>query len=114
MSPTDPLSHEELLAQRRFVGGLARRLVADAGRIDDVTQETYLQALGARRRPDSLRSWLRAVVRNVVRQFVRGEGRRGEREEAVAARAPKVAPATDEIAEQLELQRRLIERVLAL
>jgi RNA polymerase sigma factor (sigma-70 family) len=113
MSGTDPFSPEQLLLQRRFVGALARRLVADAAQVDDVAQETWLELLTSKAPPRSL-SWLRAVVRNVVRQLGRSEGRRRAREEQVARAAPTLAPATDEIAGRLELQRRLIERVLAL
>jgi RNA polymerase sigma-70 factor (ECF subfamily) len=113
MSNTDPFSPEQLLLQRRFVGAVARRLVADAAQVDDVAQETWLELLTSKAPPRSL-SWLRAVVRNVVRQLGRSEGRRRAREEQVARVAPTLAPATDEIAGRLELQRRLIERVLAL
>ncbi len=118
MSGTDPLSAEQLLLQRRFVGALARRLVADATRADDVTQETWLELLTTKAPPDSRsarpeeaslpRSWLRQVVRNVARQLGRSEGRRVEREEQVARTVETRAPATDEIAERLDLQRRLI------
>lgn len=113
MSGTDPFSPEQLLLQRRFVGALARRLVADAAQVDDVAQETWLELLTTNKPPRSI-SWLRAVVRNVVRQLGRSEGRRRARESEVARVAPTLAPATDEIAGRLELQRRLIERVLAL
>ena len=113
MSNTDPFSPEQLLLQRRFIGALARRLVADAAQVDDVTQETWLELLTTHAPSRSL-AWLRAVVRNVVRQLGRSEGRRRVREGEVARAAPTLAPATDEIAGRLELQRRLIERVLAL
>jgi len=124
MSGTDPFAPEQLLLQRRFIGALARRLVADAAQVDDVAQETWLELLTTKSRPRARsagaddgalpRSWLRRVVRNVVLQLGRAEGRRAAREAVVGRTAEARAPATDQIVEQLDLQRRLIERALAL
>src|SRR5688572_6137807 len=96
--PADPLSSEELLAQRHFIAGLARRLVGDAA-FEDVAQETYVRLLGdANVRPRSVRAWLRTVVANVVRQVGRGERRRIAREQTVALPAHASAPAAADLA----------------
>src|SRR5262249_11866665 len=78
-------------------------------------QETVARLLAdANPKPHSLRAWLRTVVGNVVRQVHRGDARRLARERTVATPQHAATPAASELAAQLELQRRLIERVLAL
>jgi len=84
-NPVDPLLASELLAHHGFVRALARRLVNDAAAADDV-----------------------------ARRFGRRERRRAEVEGASAAGPRATAPAAAELAQRLELQRRLAERVLAL
>jgi len=119
-APADPLSRDELLAQRHFIAGLARRLVGEVA-ADDVAQETVARLLAdANPRPHSLRAWLRTVVGNVARQLGRGDRRRTAREQSVARHlhlghlGHATTPAAVDLAAQLELQRKLIERVLAL
>jgi RNA polymerase sigma-70 factor (ECF subfamily) len=93
--------------------GLARSLVADKSRADDLVQETWLAAL--RRGPDrlgSLRAWLGRVLRNAARQETRRSTLRLERE-PMAAR-PEALPSAASIAERAELQRCLVGAVLAL
>ena len=113
----DPLDGRELLAHRNFVRSLARELVRDAATADDVTQEAMARLLEVKR-PGSIRPWLRTVARNLARRFGRRERRRAEveggRAPAFASGESTAAPATDELAARLELQRRLTERVLAL
>lgn len=76
---------EEFLAHAERLRALARRLVKDDARADDLLQETWLEA---QRRPrasiGNLGSWLAGVVRNLAREERRGEGRRARRETAVA------------------------------
>ena len=63
--PDSPVTFDDLLAHRGWVRALARRLVGDASRADDVEQEVWLTAL---RRPPtharSLRAWIGRVVRS--------------------------------------------------
>jgi RNA polymerase sigma-70 factor (ECF subfamily) len=112
-NPVDPLLTSELLAHHGFVRALARRLVRDAAAADDVAQDSMARLLEIGR-PSSIRPFLRTVVTNVARRFGRRERRRIEVESASAAGPRATAPAAAELAQRLELQRRLTERVLAL
>ena len=80
------LNPESLLAHADFVRALARSLVLDEHRADDVVQETWLAAL---QRPPgfggNLRSWLGTVVRNFAFMARRSDQRRMRRERAAAA-----------------------------
>jgi RNA polymerase sigma-70 factor (ECF subfamily) len=107
-----PANADELLRHAAWLRALARTLVGEAD-ADDVVQETWVAAVA--RRPSavhSLRAWLGAVARNVVRQSARAAVRRRERE-AVAARRDD-APSTDEVVARAARMRELVERVLAL
>ena len=56
---------EQMLAERGWLERLARRLVSDPGRAEDLAQETLLRAIRARRPAKRWgRSWLAAVLRN--------------------------------------------------
>jgi len=109
----DPGVARELLAHRTFVHELARRLLRDAASAEDVAQETVVRLLAAER-PAATRPWLRAVARNLVRRLGRAARRRGEVEDDHGRESRVAAPSTAEIAQRLELERRLTERVLAL
>lgn len=103
----------ELLAHAAWLRRLARGLVRDANAADDLVQRTWIAAL---ERPPlhgaPLRGWLAAVLKNFVRQDRRTGGRRVVREH-VAAR-PEALPSGSEPLEKLELQRHLMNAVLAL
>jgi RNA polymerase sigma factor (sigma-70 family) len=104
---------EELLAQAAWARGLARALLADPSRAEDVLQETWLAAL--ERPPAELsrpRGWLARALGNAARQLGRAEGRRARRERAGAR--PERLPSAAELAETLETQRTLAGHVLAL
>lgn len=104
---------ESLIAHLGWIRQVARHLVADADRADDLAQEACVVALAHGPRDSrSLRGWLTAVMHNLVRQGSRGERRRGERE-ARAARAERV-DATDELVARASLQRRIVGAVLDL
>ncbi len=81
----DAIDPEQLLAHAGWVRGLARRLVFDQARVDDVVQETWMAALGRRPRASrDTRAWLGGILRNVVRQQTRSERRLRRREQAAA------------------------------
>jgi RNA polymerase sigma-70 factor (ECF subfamily) len=104
---------DELLAHAAWVRQLARQLVRDEARADDVVQETWTAALQhPPRTASNLRAWLAQVARNAARDLRRSETQRQRREE-VAARA-EALPSTAELAERASLQRELVGRVLAL
>ncbi len=117
MAPPDPETLEAALESHGWLRRLARSLVRDEHRADDAVQETLVRAF--ERGPTdraSLRGWLAAVLRNHVRQERRGSARRGARERArhEHASASEAAPATDEVAARLELERRVLDAVRAL
>lgn len=106
-------SPEAVLEHLDWVQALARRLVADPGRAEDLGQEAALVAV---RRPPladrPLRAWLGGLVRNLARRERRGAARRQERE-ARAARG-EALPSTVALVERAHAQRRVVEAVLAL
>ncbi len=114
MPPVARTETELLLAHGAWIRALARRLVADEHRAEDLAQETWLAAL---RRPwlagvRSPRRWLSGILANLALQDARGRGRREARESA-AARAP-LAPSAADTVEAASLGRELADAVLAL
>ena len=111
-SPTRPADPELLFAQRAWVKHLAAGLVGEAD-ADDLAQEAMIRAMERPPRADSAaRPWLRSVVRNLAAQWKRTEARRSYRQ-AAAARS-EALPSTEELSARAELQRILVEEVLAL
>ncbi len=114
--PHDPsiaLNAELLLAHSAWLKNLARALVVSDDEIDDVVQQTYLQALTKPpRHTDNLRAWLAAIARNIVRSRSRSDTSRVSRELAVAPPTAIEDPA--EAIERAELRQRVVEAVLAL
>jgi RNA polymerase sigma factor (sigma-70 family) len=83
--PSAPVTIEALLSQSDWVRRLAYSLTRDPAEADDLVQETWLVV--AQHPPahaSNLKSWLRAVMKNVRRRRWRGEMRRAKREHAVA------------------------------
>ena len=99
-----------------WVRRLAQRLVRDHHLVDDLVQDTWVAALeGAPTEAGSLgrpRAWLATVMRNLVRQRVRGDGRRRVRE-ARCSRS-EVVDSTAYLVERISVQRRVAELVLEL
>lgn len=107
-------STEELLRQTAWLRALAVTLVGDASDADDLAQETWLHAL---RRPflqggdeRSQRSWLAAIARNLAASTWRSRARRSARELAAARGEAAVADSL----ERVQLQRELVDAVMAL
>jgi RNA polymerase sigma-70 factor (ECF subfamily) len=117
MNRPDPvLQAEELLADSRWITRIARSLVADPATADDVVQDAWIAALRAPALPvdpdGSSRPWLARVVRNLAAKRLRGETRRSAREHA-SARGEEL-PSTAQLVERAEMQRHVVEAVLAL
>lgn len=114
-SPPDPrdASLDELLAQRQWARRLARSLVGDELRADDLTQDAFAIALErSRDEVRDWRSWLAVTIRRLASRARRGDARRREWEQR-AARGE--ADVSDELAvRRAELQQELARAVLAL
>ncbi|MEM8885589.1 MAG: sigma-70 family RNA polymerase sigma factor [Planctomycetota bacterium] len=109
---TEPVPNPEaLISHAGFIRVVAQRLLLDDHEVDDVVQQTLLAAL--EKPPErEVKPWLAAVASNLARMRRRTEGR-VKRREKVAAR-PEATAATSEIAERLDMQKRLVEAVTAL
>ncbi len=104
---------ETLLAHAGFVRAIARSLVSDENRVDDIVQETWLAALRhPPRHRRSIRAWLGTIALNVARSTLRSESRRGRREHRAAK--PESLPATIDIADSKAMIRLVVEAVHAL
>ncbi|MBK8975686.1 MAG: sigma-70 family RNA polymerase sigma factor [Planctomycetes bacterium] len=105
---------EVLLGHQDWVRQIARSLVADPSRADDVAQETILESIT--RPPRSLpspRGWLFQVARNAARASRRGERRRRNRERSVA-RCESVRADPSDAAQRAEMHRRLVDELFEL
>ncbi len=113
MSPlASPPRPEELLAHTAWMKPLARRLLSDDAGADDIVQEAWLAALSRPpRAPEASGSWLGRVVRNLSLRARRERDRR-ERRERRAARPESLSVTPDQVLEQAEMHRLLVEEVL--
>ncbi|MGH9361416.1 MAG: RNA polymerase sigma factor, partial [Thermoanaerobaculia bacterium] len=108
------LDPAHLLRRTAWLKSLARSLVADEARADDVAQEAWLALLRSPPdHPQATASWLRSVVRKLAFRSHRAESRR-ERHERLAARAAEVDAAPGELLDRFDLHRRLVELVAGL
>ena len=109
----DRPSEESLLGHADFIRRLARRIVLDEHRAEDVTQEVLLAAI--RKPPPAgarLGAWLGVVARNLALRERRSTHRRQERE--LRAARPEGGDSVAETVVRLETQRRLVDAVLLL
>jgi len=103
-------SADVLLEHREFLRRLARGILHDADAADDVAQDAIVAALGER--PRNLRGWLGKVARHLALSRRRAEARRDLRERAAAR--PEALPSAAEGVARLEIQRKVVDAVLAL
>jgi RNA polymerase sigma factor (sigma-70 family) len=112
LSPSTP-SHEVLLQHAAWVRRLARELVHDRAAAEDLAQDTWLALLRARPAHDGpMRPWLARVARNRAALRLRRASARSAREHEAAR--PEAVPSAEELVGRMELQRQLVEVVLAL
>lgn len=105
---------ETLLDHQDWVRALARSLVADPSRADDVAQQTMLEAMRAPPRdPSQPKGWLATVARNSARAFARSEKRRARREQAVARDEAVTADPAD-AAHRATMHKRLVDELFEL
>ena len=105
-----------LLEQTGWLHTLARGLVQDSHRAEELTQDTLLTAVEkpprrAVERP-ALRAWLAKVARNLASSSIRGERHRATREKEAAR--PERLPSAAEAVERAELRQHLMDAVLGL
>lgn len=104
---------DALLAQVAWVRRLAARLCSGADDAADVAQQTLLIAWPrAPREPTHLRGWLAAIARSVVRRRVRSDTRRAARERKGSL--DEALPSSVDLVARAELQRAVVDAVLAL
>lgn len=107
------LDVQELLTAQDFVRRLARSLVFDQQRVDDVVQEAWLAAV---QRPPLQRgavvSWFRSTLHHLARNRARDEARRRRRETAAAR--PEALPSAADVLAREEQRREVVAAVLAL
>ncbi len=102
-----------LLEHAQWMRVLARKLVADPERADELSQETWMRILERPPRLDSpFRGWIATVMRNLLHAERRGAARRATRE-AASARA-EAQPSSHDLLERATLQRELVQAVLEL
>lgn len=88
---------------------LARGLLYDDARAEDVVQEAWLAALRRGPPPEGLRAWLAEAVRRIARSAGRDELRRAAREQRAAR--PEALPSAAEASARIEILRRLLDAV---
>lgn len=104
--PEFPFEHAD------FLRALARGLLRDEHRAEDLVQDAWIAAAHAPpRRAGATRGYLAAIVRNLAANARRGERRR-QRREVESARHERL-PSPQEAAEGLEVQRAVLDAVLA-
>ena len=112
---TPPIDPERLLAHKGWLTSLARELVGDRQRAEDLVQSTWVAALERPPRAadePGLRAWLARVARNLARGTHRGDARRAAREQRGAR--PEHEPSVTDALERFALQRAVVEAVMAL
>jgi hypothetical protein len=101
------------MAHTGWVRRLARTLVRDPAAADDLAHDALLVALD---RPpevrEGIRSWFGRVLTNRLRMDARASRRRAAREQAVMGLVA-ASSTPEEVAQRLELQRRLAEAMLS-
>ena len=105
MDHTPASQREELLVHGRFLRGLARALVSDPARAEDLVQDTWTAAIEHAPRTGAVpRAWLARVMRRLAIKRGLREGERGAREqESVRGRTAEEPAHPDAIAAEIEL-----------
>ncbi|MHC4952864.1 MAG: sigma-70 family RNA polymerase sigma factor [Planctomycetota bacterium] len=109
--PDQPPDAETLFQHAVFVRSIARGLLRDEHHADDIVQDSMLAALRTPPR-GNVAAWLGAVARNLSLMARRSDARRSRREQRAARQ--ETLPSTAESVARLELQKRVVERVLVL
>lgn len=105
---------EDLLRERAWLDRLVAGLVGSTADCDDVAQRTIVHVLSARGRIRNLRGYLASVARGFALNLKRDRERREARQRAASSRELATDADPSLLAERAELQRRLIDALLAL
>ncbi|MHC4470397.1 MAG: RNA polymerase sigma factor, partial [Planctomycetota bacterium] len=109
--PPVPLDH--LLAHRAWVRRIARALMRDESRAQDLEQEVWRKAIARPPRDrGGLRGWLGTVLRRAASDQRRSEDRRSRHEKAAAS--PGTFPDVADLVAEAESHRRVVTAVMAL
>lgn len=103
---------EGLLAHDGFVRGIARALLLDESRVDDVVQQTWIRALRTHESPRSVRAWLASIARRLALDVRRRDMARSRHESAAAI--PEASPSMERILERERMRRVVVEAVARL
>ena len=104
---------EAFMIHEPFLRGIARAILKEESRVDDVMQDTWRAALTHRPRdPGAVRSWLGKIAGNFARRSVRGDASRDRREGAQPG--PAAPPTPSEIVEREETRRRVFDALMAM
>ena len=113
-SSDDPIGPETLLEHAGWMKTLARALVIDESRAEDVLQDTWLRVLEhPPRHGRGIRSWIATVLRNTARR-TRRDAKRRERRDRIASRPELVDLSPEQLLERAEIHRRLVDLVVGL
>jgi RNA polymerase sigma-70 factor (ECF subfamily) len=106
---------DELLAHASWARALARELVLDEARADDVVQQAWLAAVERPPAPGpGLRAWLARLIRNVAKNQRRADARRAQREEVAAAPERSNEPPLPEVVSEFGAQQLVAQALLEL
>ncbi|HED64906.1 MAG TPA: sigma-70 family RNA polymerase sigma factor, partial [Planctomycetes bacterium] len=109
------LGPEGLVADMAWLRRLARGLVGDADGGDDLAQEAWVTLIEKRRRPEALRPYLAGIVRRLLLERRRGEGRRLDHEDAWRRdREEACEPTPGKSLERIELQELVLDAMRVL
>ncbi len=107
MTESTPLTAQRLLAESDWLRALARQLMREEDRAEDLFQDTVLASLNDHSTVrGAARPWLSRVARNLALRSRRGEDRRAQRERIAAVSEVHVEPV-----ERLEMLRRVVDAV---
>lgn len=116
ISHRDPVAAERLLAESKWIRRLARRLVQDGARADDLEQATWIRLLARPPKGEGpVRGWIATVMRNLARQDKRAASRRTRHEEQSATMRDTASPPPPDAAlDRAERQREVLDAVMRL
>ncbi len=114
---TDSFDCTDLAERSRRIRGLARSIVRDESRADDLAQQVVMQEL-ARHDGDGgpcrSRGWFARTLRNLASKEARGDARRVRRERVAGAHAASEAGSAADAVQHAETLRQVVSAVLEL